>query len=96
MFIRVHNVGIWSVWHSGGPVLQCLNTRGCGAPGRTTHKLAISNQCGNMEELPAEVDCSIIVIHCDSLSSVVVVSVTVALAVAFAVCCMLDTVNRKL
>ena len=56
-------VGIWSVRHSGGPVLQGLNTRGCEVPGRTTHQLVISNHGEDKEELPAEVDCGIIANH---------------------------------
>ena len=80
-------VGIWSIWHSGGPVLQGLNTRGCEVPGRTTQQLVLSNQLGNKEELLADVDCWMIAILGDSL--VVIVSVS------FAVCCMLDTVNDK-
>ena len=68
-------VGIWSLWHSGGPVMRGLNTRGCEVPGRNTHQLVISNHWKNKEELPAEVDCGIIANHCDSLIVVVVVTI---------------------
>ena len=53
-------VGIWSVRHSGGPVLQGPNTRGCEVSGRATHQLGISNQAEDKDKLPAEVDCGII------------------------------------
>ena len=69
------SVGIWSVWHSGGPVLRGLNTRGCEVPDRTTHQLVISKHWRNKEELPAEVDCGIIANHCDSLMVVVSVAI---------------------
>ena len=82
-------VGIWSVWHSGGWLLWGLNTKGCKVPGPTTHQLVISNQWGNEEELPAEVDCGIIAIQCDS------VMVIVRFTVIFTVCCMLDTVTTS-
>ena len=87
-------VGIWSVRHFEGPVLQGPNTRGCEVSGRTTHQLGISNQAEDKEELPAEVDCGIICkslqsagSHCESLS--------VEWYERVIVCCVLDTVTAR-
>ena len=69
-----------------------MNTRGCGAPGRTTHQLAISNQSIRRScQLKWVVgSLPLIAFHCEPLRLLISVSVTVGIAVVEAERCMLN------